>query len=73
MLLQEMELHEAAFYGLTKKVQILLQQNAPLNCVNKVCFMGGRHNNSWKGDDYQLRITKGAQTACVYNIVKHID
>ena len=51
MLLQEMELYEAVFYGLTKKVQILLQQNAPLNCVNKVCFMGGKHNNSWKGDD----------------------
>ena len=34
--LQEMELHEAVFYGQIKRVQMLLQQNAPVNAVDKV-------------------------------------
>ena len=31
-----MELHEAAFYGLTERVQLLLQQKALVNSVDKV-------------------------------------
>ena len=36
-ILQDVELHEAVLYGLTKKVQILLQQNTLLDSVDKVC------------------------------------
>ena len=36
LLFQEMELHEASFYGQTKRVQILLQQKALVNSVDKV-------------------------------------
>ena len=31
-----MELHEAAYYGLTNKVQSLLKQDVPVNSVNEV-------------------------------------
>ena len=36
LLPQEMELHEAVYYGITKKVQLLLEQNVPVNSVDKV-------------------------------------
>lgn len=34
-----MELFEAAFYGQTKRVQILLQQNAPVKAMNMVYIL----------------------------------
>ena len=34
--IQEVELFEATFYGLVKRVQTLVQQSVSLNCVDKV-------------------------------------